>query len=123
MFLSPVDVHVNRVPVGGRVTHVKYHPGRYLPAYRTDSGHLNEFTEIAMEHEGQSIVFRQVVGILARRIVCRVKEGDVVSAGDRCGIMKFGSRMDVFVPIDATLRVQVGDRVVGGVTVIAELAR
>jgi phosphatidylserine decarboxylase len=123
IFLSPLDVHVNRVPVGGRVAQVKYHPGRYLPAYKPEAGDLNEFTEITLDHSGQAVIFRQIVGVLARRVVCRVREGDIVNAGDRFGIMKFGSRMDVFVPSDAHLKVRPGQRVVGGVTVIAELSR
>lgn len=121
IFLSPMDVHVNRMPVGGRVTRVRYHPGRFLPAYRADAGDLNEYTEVWIDHGGQTIVVRQIVGILARRIVCRTKEGDEVQAGDRFGVMKFGSRMDVFVPKGTELAVKVGDRVVGAVTVIAVL--
>jgi phosphatidylserine decarboxylase len=121
VFLSPMDVHVNRIPVGGRVTRVEYHPGRFLPAYRKESGDLNERSEITIDHDGQPIVVRQIVGVLARRVVCRVREGIEVNAGDRFGVMKFGSRMDVFVPPDATLHVRVGDTVVGGVTVIATL--
>ena len=121
MFLSPMDVHVNRMPVGGTVTKVRYHPGRFLPAYRSDAGHLNEHTEVWVDHGGQPIVVRQIVGLLARRIVCRAKEGDEVQAGQRFGVMKFGSRMDVFVPTTAEIRVKVGDRVVGAVTVIAGL--
>ena len=120
-FLSPMDVHVNRIPVAGRVTKVRYHPGRFLPAYRTDAGDLNEYTEVWLDHGGQTIVVRQIVGILARRIVCRAKEGDAMEAGQRFGLMKFGSRMDVFVPAPSELTVKVGDRVVGGVTVIAKL--
>ena len=123
MFLSPMDVHVNRMPVGGRVTKVRYHPGRFLPAYRPDAGDLNEYTEVWIDHAGQTIVVRQIVGILARRIVCRTKEGAQVAAGERFGVMKFGSRMDVFVPVDARIAVKVGDRVVAAVTVIAELAK
>jgi phosphatidylserine decarboxylase len=122
IFLSPMDVHVNRMPVGGRVTGVAYHPGRFLPAYNQDAGSLNEHTEVTLDHGWQQVVVRQLVGILARRIVCRVKEGDVVRAGDRFGVMKFGSRMDVFLPADATLTVRVGERVIGGVTVLAVLA-
>ncbi len=122
IFLSPMDVHVNRMPIGGRVVKVRYHPGRFLPAYRPDAGDLNEYTEVWIDHGGQPIVVRQIVGILARRIVCRVKEGDEVEPGERFGVMKFGSRMDVFVPHTAAIRVKVGDRVVGAVTVIAELA-
>jgi phosphatidylserine decarboxylase len=121
IFLSPMDVHVNRMPVSGRVTKVQYHPGRFLPAYRAEAGDLNEFTEVWIEHRGRPIVFRQIVGILARRIVCRAREGDVVKAGDRFGVMKFGSRMDLFLPDDAALHVKPGDRVIGGVTVIARL--
>lgn len=121
IFLSPVDVHVNRLPVSGRVVAVKYHPGRFLPAYRSDAGELNEYTEVTIDHGGQIVVVRQIVGILARRIVCRVREGDVVKAGDRFGVMKFGSRMDVFLPRDAALQTKVGEKVVGGITVVAAL--
>jgi len=122
IFLSPMDVHVNRMPIGGRITRVEYHPGRFLPAYRADAGDLNEYTEVTVDHNGQLIVVRQIVGVLARRIVCRVKVGDVVQAGDRFGVMKFGSRMDIFVPVNAAIAVKVNDKVVGGVTVIARLA-
>jgi phosphatidylserine decarboxylase len=121
VFLSPMNVHVNRIPVSGRVVRVEYHPGRFLPAYRKESGDLNERSEITIDHGGQPIVVRQIVGVLARRVVCRTREGLEVKAGDRFGVMKFGSRMDVFVPLDATLHVRVGDTVVGGVTVIATL--
>jgi len=121
IFLSPVDVHVNRIPVSGRVTRVSYIPGRFLPAYRHDAGSTNERSEIWIDHDGQTIVARQIVGILARRVVCRVENGAEVRAGDRFGIMKFGSRMDVFVPPTATITVKVGDIVRGGETVIALL--
>lgn len=121
MFLSPVDVHVNRLPVGGVVARVEYHPGQFLPAYRTDAGDLNEYTEVWIDHAGQPVVVRQVVGILARRVVCRIRQGAEVQAGDRFGVMKFGSRMDVFVPADAQVMTKVGDRVVAAVTVIASL--
>jgi phosphatidylserine decarboxylase len=121
IFLSPMNVHVNRIPVSGRVTRVEYHPGRFHPAYKRESGDLNERSEITIDHEGQPSVVRQIVGVLARRVVCRTREGAEVKAGERFGVMKFGSRMDVFVPLDATLHVRVGDTVVGGVTVIATL--
>ena len=123
IFLSPMDVHVNRMPVGGRVTKVEYHPGRFLPSYRHEAGDLNEYTEVTVDHDGQPIVVRQIVGVLARRIVCRLKEGDLVAAGDRFGVMKFGSRMDIFIPASASVAVKVNDKVVGGVTVIARLAQ
>jgi phosphatidylserine decarboxylase len=123
IFLSPMDVHVNRLPIGGRVAKVEYHPGRFLPAYRVEAGDLNEYTEVTIDHDGQPIVIRQIVGVLARRIVCRIKEGDSVHAGDRFGVMKFGSRMDIFVPSSAMLTVKVNDKVVGGVSVIARLRK
>jgi phosphatidylserine decarboxylase len=121
IFLSPLDVHVNRIPASGRVTHVAYTPGRFLPAYRDNAGAVNERSEIWIDHHGRSIVARQIVGVLARRVVCRLQSGADVRAGDRYGVMKFGSRMDVFVPADSTLRVKVGDTVRGGETVIAVL--
>jgi phosphatidylserine decarboxylase len=121
IFLSPMDVHVNRMPIGGRVTKVEYHPGRFLPAYKAEAGDLNEYTEVWVDHGGQTIVFRQIVGILARRIVCRINEGDMVKAGDRFGVMKFGSRMDIFLPTTTTVMVKVDEKVIGGVTVIAKL--
>lgn len=123
IFLSPMDVHVNRMPIGGRVVKVRYHPGRFLPAYRPEAGDLNEYTEVWIDHGGQPIVVRQIVGVLARRIVCRTKEGAEVQAGERFGVMKFGSRMDVFVPASARITVKVGDKVVGAVTVIAVLGQ
>jgi phosphatidylserine decarboxylase len=121
IFLSPMDVHVNRIPAAGRVTRVSYTPGRFLPAYRDDAAAVNERSEIWIDHGGQSIVARQIVGILARRVVCRVQTGADVRAGDRFGIMKFGSRMDVFLPPSATINVEVGQMVRGGETVIAVL--
>jgi phosphatidylserine decarboxylase len=121
IFLSPMDVHINRIPASGRVTRVGYTPGKFLPAYRDDAGSSNERSEIWIDHGGQTIVARQIVGILARRVVCRVAAGADVRAGDRFGIMKFGSRMDVFLPVTATIAVAVGDVVRGGETVIAVL--
>jgi phosphatidylserine decarboxylase len=121
IFLSPMDVHVNRVPASGRVTRVTLTPGRFLPAYRREAATINERSEIWIDHQGQTIVARQIVGILARRVVCRLQEGTPVQAGQRLGIMKFGSRMDVFVPEDAEIRVKVGETVRGGETVIAVL--
>jgi phosphatidylserine decarboxylase len=121
IFLSPMDVHVNRLPVSGRVTHVEYRPGRFLPAYRSEAAAENERNEIWIDHDGQTVVCRQVVGVLARRVVCRVRPGTTVEAGDRFGIMKFGSRMDVFLPPSAVLRVRAGDRVRAGITVLATL--
>jgi phosphatidylserine decarboxylase len=121
IFLSPMDVHVNRIPVSGRITKVSFVRGRFLPAYRADAGSENERSEIWIDHGGRTVVARQIVGILARRVVCRVMMGAEVRAGERFGIMKFGSRMDVFVPETATITVKVGQSVRGGETVIAVL--
>ena len=122
MFLSPMDVHVNRAPVGGTVRRVEYHPGKFFPAYKKEAGELNEWTEVWLDRPGGPVVLRQIVGILARRIVCRLTEGEQVSAGQRFGVMKFGSRIDLFIPRTATIRVKAGDRVVGGETTLATLA-
>ena len=121
IFLSPLDVHVNRVPIGGRITRVEHVPGAFWPAFRDGAGARNERNEIWLDHAGQAIVFRQVVGAVARRVVCRVTAGTTVQTGQRFGIMKFGSRMDLFVPATATLLVTTGDRVRGGETVVARL--
>jgi phosphatidylserine decarboxylase len=122
IFLSPMDVHVNRTPIEGAVTHVEYHPGQFLPAYKVEAGSLNEWTEVWIERGGRPIVVRQIVGILARRIVCRLQPGDTVTRGQRFGVMKFGSRIDLFVPPEAAIRVKPGDRVVAGETVLAQVS-
>lgn len=119
VFLSPLDVHVNRSPASGRVTRIEYRPGRFLPAYDDAASTENEQTEIWIVGGGYTVVCRQIVGVLARRIVCRITPGTTVRAGDRIGLMKFGSRMDVFVPEDFTLRISTGARVRAGETIIA----
>ena len=122
IFLSPMDVHVNRIPAAGTVTRVSYTPGKFLPAYRPEAAAVNERSEVWIDRgNGEMVVARQVVGILARRVVCRAKIGERVRAGQRFGIMKFGSRMDVFLPRRATLTATVGEMVRGGETVIAVL--
>ena len=121
IFLSPMDVHVNRVPVAGRVTRVSFTPGKFLPAYAHDAATSNERSEIWIDHGGTMVVARQIVGILARRVVCRLKVGATVQAGERYGVMKFGSRMDVFLPLSADILVEVGATVRAAETVIAVL--
>jgi phosphatidylserine decarboxylase len=120
IFLSPLDVHINRIPIAGRVGPIAYRPGRFLPAYRPESSE-NEQAEFPIDHQGQTVIVRQVVGVLARRVVCRLREGQIVATGERFGLMKFGSRMDVFLPASADLRVRAGDRVRGGETILAVL--
>ena len=121
IFLSPMNVHVNRVPVSGRVTKVSYTPGKFLPAYAHDAASANERSEIWIDHQGRFIVARQIVGALARRVVCRLEAGADVQAGDRYGVMKFGSRMDIFLPTTAEITVSVGATVRAVESVIAVL--
>jgi phosphatidylserine decarboxylase len=120
IFLSPMDVHMNRTPVEGRVTRIEYRPGKFLPAYKEDAS-ANELNEIWIDYFGEPVVVRQIVGVLARRVVCRVNEGQVLERGERIGLMKFGSRMDVFLPKRAALLVTVGQTVIAGETVLARL--
>ena len=123
IFLSLFDVHVNRTPTSGVVESVTYRPGRWHAAYRFESATENERSEITLsdtvDGEVRRVVFRQVVGLVARRVVTRVAAGDTLLAGQRIGLMKFGSRMDVFVPPHVGLEASVGDRTVAGETVIA----
>jgi phosphatidylserine decarboxylase len=120
IFLSVLDVHINRTPVSGRVTRVEYQPGTFLPAYKPESA-KNERSEIWFDHQGVTVVARQVVGILARRVVCRLSPGQQVGAGEHLGLMKFGSRMDVFVPPTATVLVAPGQKVRAAETLLARL--
>ncbi len=119
VFLSVVDVHVNRSPYRGEVVESSYQPGSFLAAYRKESAHRNERSELWLRDGDRTVVFRQVVGVLARRIVTRTGVGQQLATGERMGLMKFGSRMDVFVPPQCTLTVRTGQRVRGGETVIA----
>jgi phosphatidylserine decarboxylase len=119
VFLSVVDVHVNRSPYRGEVVESSYRKGSFLAAYRKESAHRNERSEIRLRDGDRTVVFRQIVGVLARRIVTRTGPGQRLAAGERMGLMKFGSRMDVFVPPECTITVTKGQRVRGGETVIA----
>jgi phosphatidylserine decarboxylase len=120
IFLSVLDVHINRTPVAGRVTRVEYFPGAFRAAFHHDA-HSNERSEIWIDHDGVTVITRQVVGMLARRVVCRVAPGDELVPGERIGLMKFGSRMDVFVPATSEVLVQKGSKVRAAETVIARL--
>jgi phosphatidylserine decarboxylase len=123
IFMSPVNVHVNRMPVTGLISFFKYHPGKYLVAWHPKSSLENERTTIAVKmSDGVEILFRQIAGALARRIKWYVKEGVTLEQGQEFGFIKFGSRVDIFLPINAKVTVKVGDITKGGRTIIAELA-
>jgi phosphatidylserine decarboxylase len=124
IFLSPLDVHVNRIPLTGVIEFAKYFPGEYLVAWHEKASELNERSEFGLRHSsGVRILFRQITGYVARRIVFHIKEGDSVKAGERFGMMKFGSRMDILVQGDVKLHVKSGDIVVGGETIIGEVCK
>lgn len=123
VFMSPINVHINRNPLSGVVKYFKYHPGKYLFAWNPKSSTENERTTIVVENKnGVPILFRQIAGALARRIVWFVKEGDQVAQGQEFGFIKFGSRVDVFLPLGTEVNVNIGDTVKGGVTVLAKLS-
>ena len=123
IFMSPLNVHINFNPISGIVTYVKYHAGKYLVAWHPKSSTENERTTIVVKHHnGTEILFRQIAGALARRICWYVKEGQAVEQGKEFGFIKFGSRIDIFLPLDAKILVNLEDRPVGGETVIEELA-
>jgi len=122
VFMSPINVHVNRNPISGVVKYFKYHPGKYLVAWHPKSSTENERTTVAVENDkGVIVLYRQIAGALARRIVWYVKEGDKVQQGEQFGFIKFGSRVDVFLPLGSKILVGLDEVVQGGVTVLAEL--
>jgi phosphatidylserine decarboxylase len=122
IFMSPVNVHVNRMPVGGQISFYKYHPGKYLVAWHPKSSTENERTTVVVRTKnGVEILFRQIAGALARRIKCYVQEGQKLEQGQEFGFIKFGSRVDIFLPVDAVVKVKIGDVTKGGRTIIAEL--
>jgi len=121
VFLSPLDVHVNRAPIGGLVTDTIYTPGKFLPAYDPDAGRLNERCAVRIQGDAARVTVVQIAGVIARRIACRVGPGDKLAAGERYGMIRFGSRTDCYVPRGTDVRVQPGDRVTGGITVIGLL--
>ena len=123
VFMSPINVHINRNPISGIVKYFRYHPGKYLVAWHPKSSTENERTTIVIENSvGIQILFRQIAGALARRIVWYVKEGDKVAQGQQFGFIKFGSRVDVFLPLGTKINVGLGEVVRGGRTVLATLS-
>ena len=121
IFLSVFDVHVNRVPVSGTVTLAEYREGQFLNALNAESAVHNEQTLVTIDAGEYQVSFKQIAGLLARRILCNVREGDQVRRGERMGLIKFGSRVDVLLPASVELRVKAGDRVKGGSSVLAVL--
>ncbi len=122
IFMSPLNVHICRFPVSGKVIYKKYHPGKYLVAWHEKSSTENERTTIAVESlTHHKVVFRQIAGYVARRIVFYCNEGDTAKAGHEYGFIKFGSRMDVFLPLDTEILCKIGDKTKGGIDVIARM--
>ncbi|MFA6951193.1 MAG: phosphatidylserine decarboxylase family protein [Lentimicrobiaceae bacterium] len=122
VFMSPNNVHVNWAPVSGTIRYMKYHPGRYLVAWHPKSSTENERTSVVIENsEGTRLLLRQIAGALARRIVCYAREGNNIRQGDEFGFIKFGSRVDIFLPVNTVIRVAIGQKVTGKQTVIAYL--
>ena|SRR3990172_4882281 len=121
IFMSPLDIHVNRIPVTGVVSHFRYVKGEYFAAFEDKASERNEQTIIGLENHKGKVLLKQIAGFVARRIVCDLKTGNTVSIGERFGMVKFGSRVDVFVPDKAVAKVAVGDRAVAGETILAEL--
>lgn len=122
IFLSVFDVHINRAPLAGEVVYLKHQPGQFYPAMKPEASRENEQNLIGIEGRANVLV-KQIAGAIARRIVCRVRQGQKVSAGERIGLIRFGSQVDIFLPLAADVQVKPGDRVVGGETVIARIEK
>ena len=118
VFLSVFNVHVNRIPVSGVVDEIKYYPGKFLAAWNEKASLENEQTLISIDTGSKKIYFKQIAGLIARRIVWKLESGQSVSAGERFGLIRFGSRVDILLPLNAEIRVKVGENVKGGETVI-----
>lgn len=123
VYMDFYNVHVNFWPVDGEVTYFKYHPGKYLLAYLPKASELNEHTSVGMKSEYGDVFFKQIAGTFARRIVCHACVGDKVSKAEECGIIKFGSRIDMYLPLDAEIKVKLGEYVKACDTVLAELQK
>jgi len=119
IFMSPANVHVNRAPISGTVTKAAYKAGRKFPAYRDKASELNEHSVVVIEGQAGKVGYKQIAGAVARRVVCDLAEGETVERGQRVGLIKFGSRVDVFIPADAVVAVAVGERTRAGVSIVA----
>lgn len=123
IFLSVFDVHVNRVPIAGRVGYFRYKKGSFVQAYKSEASSVNEQTIIGIENQKTKILFKQIAGLIARRIVCDIREGHVVKAGERFGMIKFGSRVDIFLPRDVEVEVTVNQKVKAGESIIGVITK
>jgi phosphatidylserine decarboxylase len=121
VFLSVFDVHINRAPLTATIASVRYSPGKFLPAFQSKASVLNEQNTVVFQAGDVQVMVKQIAGILARRIVCRVKSGDQVHAGERFGLIRFGSRVDILIPPEFTVHVRLGQRIRGGQSVLASL--
>jgi phosphatidylserine decarboxylase len=119
IFLNIFDVHVNRTPIAGRIADVKYQKGQFLVASKEEASHSNEQNTITVDGNGTRVVFKQIAGLIARRIICYKRPGDAIAAGERVGLIKFGSRVDVFLGSEWEVAVRVGERVAAGSSIIA----
>jgi len=118
IFMSVFSVHVNRIPIDGSVVHFDYKKGKFYPAYKDEAAFQNEQTTIGIENKNIKILFKQIAGIMARRIVCNVREGMSVKKGERFGMIKFGSRVDLFLPLNVQLKIELNQKVTAGETII-----
>lgn len=123
VYMDFFNVHVNYWPVDGEVTYYKYHPGKYMLAYLPKASELNEHTSVGMRSQYGDVFFKQLAGTFARRIVCYAQPGNIEAKSDECGIIKFGSRIDMYLPLDAEIKVKIGECVRGSETIIAELQK
>lgn len=121
IFMSILDEHVNYSPVAGVVAHLRHRPGSFHRAFLDRAGEANEAVEIGLSMDGKAVLMRQIAGIIARRIVCRVRPGQLLAGGEKLGLIRFGSRVDLYLPREAVLRVRTGEKVRGGQTVLGEL--
>jgi phosphatidylserine decarboxylase len=122
IFLSPLDVHINRVPVAGKIDEIRYQPGKFLAAYEAEASRVNERNALKIvDRNGLALGVVQIAGVMARRIVCRVKRGDALARGDRFGLIMFGSRTDTYLPKGCRVEVKEGQRVKGGETILGRI--
>jgi len=120
IFMSPLNVHVNRAPISGVIRYIRYVPGEFFAAFEDKASEKNEQTIVGVENSHGKVAFKQIAGFVARRIVCALKVGDTVKIGERFGMIKFGSRVDVFVPESASIKVKIGEVTVAGETILAD---